>query len=43
MLLLLVLVVEVGWPVMLYAELTEPLSLVYMLLLLPPLALPILT
>lgn len=39
-LLSLVLAVEVGWPVMLRAECTQPLSLVYMLLLLPPLVLP---
>lgn len=40
MLFSLVLVVEVGWPVMLYAECREPLSLVYTLLLLPCLVLP---
>lgn len=40
MLLSLVLVVEVGWPVTLYAECMEPLSLVYMLLLSPHLVLP---
>lgn len=39
MLLSLVLLGEVGWPVVIYAECMEPLSLVYMLLLLPRLVL----